>query len=427
MTACRNKARGAVVAALAGALTLGAAPVMALADGASLMATTDDVFEKGTVNYDDGGKAGDTYAYDDEGHSLVPESVTDFNGTEKTDVKGLATDNTGREADTYYFYVRVDPKGNSTLSDAGGAVQYKNDKGALVDLKYNGGSSINRNAKPTETGTYAVVVGKYDSGTWTYVNVADTFTITGSELADAKLCVKGDADDYEFHYTGENGCDYWDHAGDDVSVKDGMSVSIDGVELKEGRDFSFAGIVEKGTLTDVSTGTLTPGKTYVVTVAGDGAYAGDSVELEFTYGKLDLGSAVVVSKGSSISKPSLSLSGVVTKIDDVAVGDISSYVSDNVDVTVEDGPSATMSASGEYTIKIAAKADAKYVTGETTVKFVYADEPATIQYDGKAWTTAFSGNALTVDLGAEKPAYNALLHSGDAAGAGLPPHLRFFS
>ena len=31
MTACRNKAKGAVAAALAGALTLGAAPVMALA------------------------------------------------------------------------------------------------------------------------------------------------------------------------------------------------------------------------------------------------------------------------------------------------------------------------------------------------------------------------------------------------------------
>ena len=36
MTACRNKARGAVVAALAGALALGAAPAVALAAGAGL-------------------------------------------------------------------------------------------------------------------------------------------------------------------------------------------------------------------------------------------------------------------------------------------------------------------------------------------------------------------------------------------------------
>ena len=84
MTACRNKARGAVVAALAGALTLGAAPVMALADGASLMAvSTSDAWKGATIAAQNGRGEAVTIPEKDPvtfvegtGEYLLPTSVT---------------------------------------------------------------------------------------------------------------------------------------------------------------------------------------------------------------------------------------------------------------------------------------------------------------------------------------------------------------
>ena len=73
MTACRNKARGAVVAALAGALTLGAAPVMALADGASLMATDDAGVVRADVTYWSEPEA--EYTYTGFGMGPVPKTI----------------------------------------------------------------------------------------------------------------------------------------------------------------------------------------------------------------------------------------------------------------------------------------------------------------------------------------------------------------
>ena len=106
MTACTNnggsRARRAVTAALVGVLSVGAAPMVALATGAapasgdvSLQAATSDTVWKGTVTYE----GEDTYVYNGDPQGMVAVSIKPFGGAEPEDLeyhRRLCNAKTGR-------------------------------------------------------------------------------------------------------------------------------------------------------------------------------------------------------------------------------------------------------------------------------------------------------------------------------------------
>ena len=130
MTACRNKARGAVVAALAGALTLGAAPVMALADGASLMATDDAGVVRADVTYWSEPEA--EYTYSGFGMGPVPKTIEVVNEDYEDVVSMLPADKAQRDDGAFYFYyVALDGTDSAGLSDR---ITYIDAKGNEIDV-----------------------------------------------------------------------------------------------------------------------------------------------------------------------------------------------------------------------------------------------------------------------------------------------------
>ena len=408
MTACRNKARGAVVAALAGALTLGAAPVMALADGASLMATDDANIAKGTVQYS-AGKPGDTFAFNDERQGIVPSTLTPVAG-DPIDLSILPDRSEREVGEYYYFYFNV--SAGSTKIDG---VQYKNASGKLTDLE---GSYVDEGGKhvmPTEPGTYAVVVFQYtgsDKASWNYVEVADTFTITGRSLADATLYEikddEADLSDTTFDYTGVPDC------RKPSVVEASMGVAVDGVALEKGTDYSLD-IYEVGASSPMAdTERLVPGTQYVAKITGIDDYAAGPVEKTFTYQALDLESADVETiTTKTMPTNGSTLAQIVSKINGIDLAEATNLV-ENGEITVSfvSAPDGSLTPddakTGEYTFRLDAKKAAEgqpqLVTGSTEVKVLYVDQIAVIDFSG--CNDSVTGNSsASVDLSEEKPDY----------------------
>ena len=125
MTACRNKASRAVTAALAGALTLGAAPVMALADGAGLMAVDANNIGGGTIAYKSG-QSGDSFTYTGEAQGLVPTTLTPVAG-DALDLTLLPSDYSSSDEDiNFYLYVKI---GDTDAGYADLGIEYKDADG----------------------------------------------------------------------------------------------------------------------------------------------------------------------------------------------------------------------------------------------------------------------------------------------------------
>ncbi len=252
MTACRNKARGAVVAALAGALTLGAAPVMALADGASLMASdAADVFSRGTVDFD----GADSFVYNGEKRvpnvtSVTPQGAT---GDAVVDSDELATD------EYKIYYVRADAEGEPTDE--------------LVP-------------EPVEPGTYCVVVedvaGDYAGG-----KVWRKFTITGQTFGTVAFYVGDDTSNVSPTYTG-------------APVE--LTFTSNGVKLVEGVDYAVKYYTQGEDWRNESLGSETAptnsdaannGRGYYAHLTGMGKYAGEYANVNFSVSAYALTSANV--------------------------------------------------------------------------------------------------------------------------------------
>ncbi len=412
MTACTNnggsRARRAVTAALVGVLSVGAAPMVALATEAApvagdvqVMADDSSAFTLGTVNYKEG-KPGDTFTFDREGHGIVPESVTLFNSNnQKQDVDDIAGPMSGRAAGTYYYYVKVATPLTGTKVDG---VQYVDSEGNKTDLYQSDQYMSNQ---PKETGTYAVVVGEWDGSGWNYVSVADTFTIVEAGFKGATLyevnADKNDTSDTTFSYNGKVNGAKWG------TVSSNMGVAIDGVRLPSNAWKITGCVVESTGASVAASDDLVPGTTYVVKVDGLNSYSGQSTELSFTYGQLDLSSASVVAVDASkkASIDSSTLSNVVFSINGVQVAGSNLGNRISATLTGKPGDSSFTGARGEYTYTISGNdfddENGDYVTGEAKVTVILADEIANIFYDGQAWNAAFplntdGVNEYSVDL-----------------------------
>ena len=422
MTACVNKkskrVAAVVTASLVGALSIGA-PAVALATNTSidLLATDANAFAKGTVSYKYGMEAGADFTYTGYEQGLVPSKVEVYNGdTEFPELRPQ----TGKEEKnkTYYYYVKIDSQ-DTDVEIGNVSVQYKNAKGKLVDLK---GTSVNATvggtyARPSAEGTYAVVVASTDASGkfFSAVSVADTFTITGQSLDGAKLYEGDDMSDETFAFDG-----IWDSNMVSAYGKE-IGLQLEGVALKEGVNGDYTvSFYQKGSTKPLeSTEYFMPGNTYVAKIKGLKRFQGQEIEREFTFGKLDLSAADIVtkvftdgapSKDSDFSDILKSLSGKDTFAG--SAGNIMPDFDDpdsvnQVVVTFVSGPNGSGIAQGNgvYTFKLSAKKDATLVTGETTVEVHKADLVAKIDFSNIDSVDASdeSANKFIVDLADSEP------------------------
>ena len=421
MTACRNKARGAVVAALAGALTLGAAPVMALADGASLMASESAAVSKAEVQYK-GGEPADEFTYNGRPQAPVPVKVTPVNeDTERVSLNPYdGSSDTRKAGDFYYWYVEID---DSAAKDdmAGTGVQYANDKGTLVDLKGTYVMEGGRFVKPTEQGEYAVVVAQYiDGKNWRYVGVADTFEIVGQPLDAAVLCDGEDAADTTFNYDGKIG------STQVQEIEKRISVALDGRVLEKNKDYKLQ-------LWEVGANSAKPddeliaiGTKYIIKIEGaiGSAYEGQRIEREFTLGRLNLDDAVVLGKvllkgSDALPTKDTEFKDAVASINGIEQAQLNpwgigladaDYNEDETDPALyvefvkDPGQSSTSgdNALGAYTFRLVASDDNPNVTGSCEFTVDYADYEAAISFGNEDFE---DNDPYVVDLSADKVNY----------------------
>ena len=258
MTACRNKARGAVVAALAGALTLGAAPVMALADGADLQSVAPtNAWVNGSL----------TAAEDNSGHV-----VTDLDNIEfevGSDCK-------------YLIPTEITPAGEADPVEV-----------SFYDVKWErleadgSWTRVYPQADAWGIGTYRAVVDAPEGSGYAGAFTVE-FRVVGKSLKGLDLynAASGSVYDDSFTYTG---------------ILQEIGYTLDGKKV----DVSSLGTVTyyvAGTDTVVSN-PVEVGN-YVARVEGIGDYFGSVAEIPFTIGQLDLTTAdVVISDTESAGEP----------------------------------------------------------------------------------------------------------------------------
>ena len=251
MTACRNKAKGAVVAALVGVLSVGAVPMVAMAagvnDGASLMASVEEqtAFAQSTVVL-----SSDTFTY-----------------------------NGGKQAPTV---VSVTPRGGATISDVQTSDSYKI---YYVTADAEGKPSDNK-VVPVDAGTYYVVIeavaGNYKGG-----KATAKFSISGKSLAGASYYEGTDVTDTTIAYTAEPA---------DINFIVGGHKLIEGVDYTvkyytQGQDWNDTSLGSETAPTDSNLANGNKG--YYAHLTGIGAYAGTTADVKFDIDRCNLSTSDV--------------------------------------------------------------------------------------------------------------------------------------
>ena len=418
MTACTNnggnRARRAVTAALVGVLSVGAAPMVALATNAApvsgevqLQATGNPAFQTISIQYSNG-ESDESFVYNKGFQGLKPQTFSYQGSTEKINGNFTYSNGFGSASEgNHYAYVLVDQTKAEVSDGVGGKVEYVNEKGVQVTLR--GATIIPNDASTTEVapGTYAVVV-YYANGTGNYVcrSVADTFTVVNGGFENASLYeyTAGDwknTSDTTFGYNGKLNC------GDAVALKSNILVMVDGVAIDPAY-YTVGNIVEEGQNVPV-TGSLAANKTYQVTVKGNPntPYAGQEKTFTFTYGQLNLSNSVIVAQDATSSVPlTNALWDIVKTIDGVTPDSTNTFGGSNnqrLKVSVsgpEDGVYTYTITSSDFDDK-----NGDYITGTATVKVVVAQVIADVKWGnaGANWNGA--GDVYTVDASVDEPAY----------------------
>ena len=360
MTACRNKARGAVVAALAGALTLGAVPVMALADGASLMADEADQVAQATVTKadDEDGYLLDLsqpvkFAYDTYPHYVVPTEITNER-VEPDQVIDVA-----EEGYTVVYMMAAKPNEN-------GAVQLGN--GDWV--KYE--ASIQRNT--VGIGTYYAVV-KSGSESVAGSNAFVKYEIVNNTFEGAYVCDGNDADDSVIEYDGT----------EQAFGNGDLGVVVEG-EVRNKGWFDSLDVYKEGEVDAGHEVTAKDAGKYVARVKKYNVIA----DIPFEIVPLDVASSKITFDNDNVeyARVNTALPTQVTKVGDATVTGWSdgqgTIGTGTVSLRLKEGTAPTAPVKkGEYTYVVSAKdAEGNLVDGsEQEVTVVRYENEAKIRYD----------------------------------------------
>ena len=380
MTACRNKARGAVVAALAGALTLGAAPVMALAvDGGAALLTAGDLEDiaGGAITAytdQDGDECTTEFVANGKPQYVVPTEVTTKLGS-VLDVQeeGLSV--------TYYEASEGNAVTDIWLDDEDGEPIYVTGVNAS-DIK--------------DAGTYYVAVGlngEAHANQRAYVK----FTIVNRSLKDAVVTGKT-KDDTTLYYTGANQSI---NAGD-------VNVYVGDAKLEPGTDYTFELFRKGGAASGV---VLNEAGDYVLRLTGKSAdYKGSVVEIPVKVNPIDLSVASIVLNGDQDATSGTVTPTSIDTIDGnkVSDGKLGDAVISFEFVSASNGSTAPSTAKGAYTYKVSAKnADgtaSANVINDAEVTVTRYDKAADFEYDGKTWPAdveEFDASKVSVKGGKE--------------------------
>ena len=397
MTACVNKkskrVAAVVTASLVGALSIGAPAVALAANGIDMLATNENAIAGGTINFASGA-SGDTFVYNGLEQGLVATTLTPQGGADAEALQ-LYTQKV-QDADKsgfYYFY--VDLSGSNAMSGDLANIKYTDANGKEQTVE---GSILN--AKPSKIGKYAVVAGYMTAGEgWDMCKTAGVFQIAGQSLSSAKLVDDGDVDDTSFDNTGVT---------DSLKVsgmKSRIDVAVDGVVVDESL-YSLEFYVPGNTDPIADTTNLECDKSYTVKVTGKGAYDGQTVEIKnFTVGKLNLDTAALSGVVTDSEAPSNAskLADVLESINGNKLDKLGTTICKNdIELSFVSAPqeSTLPGGKGEYTFKLTAKKDSKYVEGSKEFTVVYADHVASFKYGDDRINDSY-----TVDLSEDEPTY----------------------
>ena len=383
MTACVNKkskrVAAVVTASLVGALSIGA-PAVAMAAGngdIQLLATDPSAINNATVAYK-GGVDGATFTYNGRAQGLTADTLTPKGGSDVQNLQLLPA--TNQQPGYYYFYVDMN-KADKMAGYGISNVEYKNASGILTKLT---GEWITT-GMPKEIGNYAVVSGYWSGSAWTCADLAATFKIVPQSLSSATLFEGNDVEDNDFAwngYAGSNTAANLENGNESLHV-DKMGVALDGVRLDSSADYTLNILNLDGT----DAVNIMPGTTYRAHIVGQGNFAGQVKDVEFTFGKCDLSKASITGKVQISAPSTLTVDALVKSINGNAT---TSFDTNGYAIQLVSGPDGGKleDTSGKYTFKIKANADAKYFSGEQTFTYVKADKVADVKYDGDAFPTS---------------------------------------
>ena len=307
MTACTNnggsRARRAVTAALVGVLSVGAAPMVALADAApvsgdvQLQAAVDPSSAKdGTiVKFEGARQEGDVFVANGKAQGLVPTEVQPFGTTDR---------NSRLEVTDWVVFKLCDAKTSGAKKSDDPAVSDVYTQSRTIDGKaFYYASKLTAKTLPSEVGEYAVfAVVKAADGTVVRVNEGATFSIEAAKLSDATL-YQVNADDpdstsdttYTFN-TGEwqltakaTGDFQYLGAYNRLALKVG-NTQLDMTQLtveyytKDGKKVAAGSLVNAGDYYMIVSGTST------------GDYKGQKERFDFTIEPYDVAKANIVAK-----------------------------------------------------------------------------------------------------------------------------------
>ena len=254
MTACVNrkhtkKVAAVVTASLVGALSLGVAPVVAMADDAEISTQSVEpsvAWTQGTL----------TYAHDNHGHRINDLTNMEF------------------EKGTYPMPIQVTPKNGKPVSVIHSNVDYRDASGASVNMETAG------------VGTYTMEI-KDPDGSFGNATLKVKFRIVGKSLKGLSVFDQSNMDtsDTTFTYTGK--------PQEIGFILDGKVLDKEN-DLNNHTPFHWEKLeyVYAGSSKPVG-GIPTEAGDYVVRVHGEGEYEGSYVEIPFTIEKLDLSASAV--------------------------------------------------------------------------------------------------------------------------------------
>ena len=371
MTACVNrkhtkKVAAVVTASLVGALSLGVAPVAAVADtGIDMQALKPaDAFRNGTVAATNGkGEAVTFPAKDDvafsagSGEYLLPESIT---------IEGSTID--------------------FNLSSVSGdtKIEWERNGAPFAELGLGADATKAPSRQTWTAGEYSVTITYLKDGSQ-YDNATKTinFDIVDTDLTKATVfnATDGntDASENTFTYNGK---------------AQTVGLAVDGAVLKETDDY----VVEIKDASNATVTTLTNAGDYTVNIYEPGEASSTSApikSIKVTVAKLNLSSADV-----TISDTTSSAAPIACTADGVALNTTRAN-KDQVAITVN----ATISVAGEYTATVKpANNSQTNITGSATVTFnKVAEVVPTFLYNGSTFGT------LSVDLSKPVTAYDESL------------------